>query len=166
MPDAEPPPTDADPVIQIQYHFPQIYHACHTRHTRRRSSEHRLSRQDSAYLAHLSRHRGTRPGDLACHLGIGDSTLSAFVKRVEHLGFLERRVSATDRRQVELQLTDEGAAAMSATSVLDGERLRSVLDRLDPPEIEQAVHGLRILAEACRRARLEYTDEELNDEQE
>ena len=149
-------PDGAEPALQIQYHYPQIYLACHRQHTRRRSTELDLSSQDSTYLAHLHRHRGTRPGDLARHLGIGDSTLSAFVKRMEEAGYITRSVSAADRRLVELQLTDKGEAAMQATSVLDAERIRTILAQLGEAETEQALKGLKILADACRRARLEY----------
>lgn len=151
-----PPPEDAEPALQVQYHYPQIYLACHYRHTRRRSSEHDLSSQDSAYLAHLHRYRGTRPADLAGHLGIGVPTLSAWIKRMQETGYLERSVCEEDRRQVELRLTAKGEAAMQATSVLDTDRLRTVLSRLDEDEIEQALGGLKILAQACRQARLEY----------
>ena len=152
----EAPPDGAEPALQIQYHYPQIYLACHSQHTRRRSTELDLSSQDSAYLAHLHRQRGTRPGDLARHLGIGDSTLSAFVKRMEATGYITRSVSDADRRLATLQLTDKGEAAMQATSVLDAERIRTILAQLDETETEQALKGLKILADACRRARMEY----------
>jgi len=33
-------------IVQVTY--PQVYLACHTRHQRRRTSEHRLSERDSA----------------------------------------------------------------------------------------------------------------------
>lgn len=150
------PPSDAEPALRVQYHYPQIYLACHRRHTRRRSSQHDLSSQDSAYLAHLQRQSGTRPRDLARHLGIGVPTLSAWVKRMEASGYLSRRVHGEDRRQVELRLTAKGEAAMQATSVLDTDRLRAVLGHMDGAEIAQALDGLKILAEACRRALLEY----------
>ncbi len=156
MPNFTPPLPDAEPALQIQYYYPQIYLACHHRHTRRRSSQHHLSSQDSAYLAHLHRRRGTRPRDLAHHLGIGVPTLSEWVKRMQETGYLGRSVNEQDRRQVELRLTAKGEAAMQATSVLDTDRLRDVLGRLDEAETEQALGGLRILAEACRRARLEH----------
>lgn len=152
----EAPAGDADPALQIQYHFPQIYLACHRRHTRRRTTHLDLSCQDSAYLGHLHRKRGTRPADLARHLGIGDSTLSAFVKRMEKDGYVERALSETDRRQVSLRLTEKGEASMRDTSVLDLERLRGVLAGLDASEVGQALRGLKILADACRRARVEY----------
>jgi DNA-binding MarR family transcriptional regulator len=151
-----PPHAGAEPALQVQYHYPQIYLACHRRHTRRRSSDHDLSSQDSAYLAHLDRTYGTRPGDLARHLGIGVPTLSAWVKRMQETKHLERSICEEDRRQVELRLTAKGEAAMQAASVLDTDRLRAVLGVLNETETKEALRGLKILAEACRRARLEY----------
>ncbi len=141
---------------EVQRHYPQIYFACHVQHSRRRSTEHVLSAQDSGYLGHLDRSTSTSPRHLARHLGIADSTLSAFLDRMESLGYLGRKTSPQDRREVELRLTLRGEAAMQATSVLDLERLRLVLARLSPVDRRRACDGLRILAGACGQAREEY----------
>ena len=141
---------------EVQRHYPQIYFACHVQHSRRRSTEHVLSAQDSGYLGHLDRSRSTSPRRLARHLGIADSTLSAFLERMDALGYLERKTSLQDRREVELRLTFRGEVAMQATSVLDLERLKSVLSRISPVDRRRACDGLRILAGACRQAREEY----------
>lgn len=142
-------------VGEIQALYPQIYHACHVQHGRRRSTEHRLSAQDSMYLGHLDRRTPTSPRRLARHLGISDSTLSAFLKRMEKLGYLERGVGS-DRREVELRLTGSGEEAERATSILDGERMQLILSRVSAADRKLALRGLRILAEACREARVEY----------
>ena len=47
-------------------------------------------------------------------------------------------------------------AAMQATSVLDLERLKSVLAKIAPADRQRACDGLRILAEACQKAREEH----------
>ncbi len=141
---------------EVQRHYPQIYFACHVKHSRRRSTGHDLADQDSVYLGHLDCGRPTSPRHLARHLGIADSTLSAFLKRMEDLGYVERRMSAQDRREVELRLTNGGELAMQATSILDLERLELVLSRLSTADRCSAVDGLRVLAEACRLAREEY----------
>src|SRR5438128_2286354 len=75
-------------IIQVSY--PQVYLACHTRHQRKRSTEHRLSPRDASILAHLREDVPTTPSRLAAHLGIGRPTLSEALKRLDALGFVHR----------------------------------------------------------------------------
>ena len=135
-------------IVQVLY--PQIYMACHTRHTRARSTAHRLSSYDSSVLAHLDVRTATRPAQLAKHLGIGAPTLSAALARLEALGYVARRPSDADGRHVELRLTAQGAAAMRATSVLDASRVRALIAALSRDERTRALNGLRLLARAAR----------------
>src|SRR5690349_21763378 len=46
------PMTLDDAVATVQLTYPQVYHACHTRHHRKRTTEHALSARDAAILAH------------------------------------------------------------------------------------------------------------------
>jgi DNA-binding MarR family transcriptional regulator len=137
-------------VRAVQACYPQIYMACHTRHTRQRSTAHRLSSHDSSVLVHLDLRRPTRPADLARHLGVGAPTLSASLRRLESLGYLARQRSAADGRAIELRLTVQGAQAMRATSVLETARVRALLGTLSAEERVQAVAGLELLARGAR----------------
>ena len=139
-----------DTVLAIQRLYPQIYLACHQRHSRARSNEHRVSERDHALLAHLSKEHGLRSSELAKHVGIGRPTMSEAIKRLERLGYAERRRSGADRRAVQLFLTARGAAALQGTSVLDTGRLRKAVERLDEQERRAAVEGLALLARAAR----------------
>jgi MarR family transcriptional regulator, organic hydroperoxide resistance regulator len=137
-------------VRAVQACYPQIYMACHTRHTRQRSTAHRLSSHDSTVLVHLDERRPTRPADLARHLGIGAPTLSASLRRLESLGYLARQRSRADGRAIELRLTPQGAKAMRATSVLETSRVRAMLGMLTADERVRAVDGLELLARGAR----------------
>jgi DNA-binding MarR family transcriptional regulator len=137
-------------VHAVQACYPQIYMACHTSHTRKRSTAHRLSSHDSTVLVHLDPQRPTRPADLARHLGVGAPTLSASLRRLESLGYLARQRCATDGRAIELRLTARGASAMRATSVLETARVRALLAMLSPEERVQAVAGIELLARGAR----------------
>src|SRR5262245_11140292 len=95
----------------IQRYYPQIYLACHVDHVRTKSNRYHLSAHDSSLLAHLDEAAPTLAGDLARHLGISNSTLSAALKRLEALGYLARKPRPRDRRQIELRLTTAGAEA-------------------------------------------------------
>jgi len=141
----------------IQFAYPKVYLACHTRHQRKRSTDHRLSARDSSILAHLDLAEPTVPAALARHLGVARSTLSEAVKRLTALGYtarVERRSVAGNRGGVGVLLTQRGAEAIRDTSVLETSRLRSVVELLSPAERSAVTRGMMVLAGACaRRAR-------------
>jgi DNA-binding MarR family transcriptional regulator len=137
-------------VFEVQRLYPQIFLACHVNHTRASSTRWRLSEKDSSILAHLSLRHGTSPRALAGHLGVVPSTLSAALKRLGELGYLRNTPKENDKRQRELWLTESGAEAMAATSVLDAARVRALLKNLTVEEQQTAVQGLGLLAQAAR----------------
>ncbi len=138
-------------VLAVQIGYPQIYLACHTRHTSRRSSISMLSARDSSILAHLDERRGTRVSALAAHLGVAASTLSAALTRLTELGYITRSRPTVDGRGVELRLSRLGAAAMQASSVLETPRVADMLAQLSSADRRRALDGLRLLASAARR---------------
>jgi DNA-binding MarR family transcriptional regulator len=139
-------------VRSVQRAYPQIYLACHVDHVRTKSNRYHLSAHDSSVLAHLDETKSTLAGQLARHLGVSNSTLSAALKRLEALGYVARKPRPRDRRQVELRLTEPGAVAMSAASVLDAKRVAAMLARLSPAQQRRAAAGLDLLAGAARAA--------------
>jgi DNA-binding MarR family transcriptional regulator len=140
-----------DDVFEVQRLYPQIYLACHTDHVRAVSTAWRISSQDASILVHLDRESGLSPRELANHLGVAASTLSAAIARLSKLGYLTSKPSETDRRRRELRLTPRGAEAIASTSVLNAERVQALLNKLKPDERKAAVRGLALLAEAARR---------------
>jgi DNA-binding MarR family transcriptional regulator len=135
----------------VQRYYPQIYLACHKRHIRASSTAYRLSARDSSILVHLNEALPVTPTELAAHLSVRGSTLSAAIRRLEELGYLQRKQMPRDRRTVALTLTAQGAKAMAETSVLDSERVAAVLARLNRNERKQALEGLELLARASRQ---------------
>jgi MarR family transcriptional regulator, organic hydroperoxide resistance regulator len=135
----------------VQTCYPQIYLACHTRHMRAASSPQRLSPRDSTLLAHLDEKRPIRPSVLARHLGVGGPTISAAVKRLVRLGYIEQERDPDDARSVRLRLGQKGAAAMRDSSVLEPARVRRMLEKLAPGDRRAALKGLAVLAGAARR---------------
>ena len=140
-----------DDVYLLQRLYPQIYLACHTDHVRAVSTKWRISSQDAAILVHLDREHGMSPRELAGHLGISSSTLSAYLARLSALGYLTSEPNKKDGRRREIRLTERGAEAMSATSVLDSGRVRELLKRLKPNERKEALRGLQLLADAAKQ---------------
>jgi DNA-binding MarR family transcriptional regulator len=138
-------------VAAVQRWYPHIYLACHTQHHRRRSNAAQLTAHESSLLAHLSEHRPMRASDLARHLGVGPSTLSAAVKRLAALGYIIRAREDADGRAPALRLSPQGARAMQTGSVLDTARVRALLGKLSITDRERAIVGLQLLAEAARK---------------
>jgi DNA-binding MarR family transcriptional regulator len=136
----------------IQATYPQIYYACHTHHARAVSNAYKVSARDSMILGHLDEERPASPKDLAKHLGIRASTLSAALAQLEGLGYITRRPRERDRRHVDIFLAPKGVAAMQATSVLDTQLLREVLAPLGSNDLKTAVNGLGVLARAASAA--------------
>jgi len=142
--------TDSE-VLEVQRHYPQIYLACHKHHIRAASTAFRISSQDASLLVHLDTEAATAPRVLADHLGIKPSSLSAAISRLGKLGYLDIKTGQTDRRARELRLTKRGVDAIRSTSVLDAEKIRELLKRLNAKEKQQALYGLALLAKGARR---------------
>ena len=138
-------------VFEVQRLYPQIYLACHVDHVRTTSTSFSLSSHDSSILAHLDVGGGMSPGDLAGHLGVVPSTLSASLARLEQLGYIVSTPRADDKRKRDLALTPCGAQAMASTSVLDTQRVRQLLESMTPTDREAGIRGLALLGAAARR---------------
>jgi DNA-binding MarR family transcriptional regulator len=146
------PVTTDEAIERIQFAYPQIYYACHTRHGRRQTTSARVSASDAQLLVHLDRRDGTRVSELASHMGLSRSTVSEAVSRLSGMGYVTKtREGERDGRLVRLRLTPAGVAAVRAVSVLEARRLRRVLGALSLGDVKRAVAGLAMLAEACRR---------------
>lgn len=142
-------------IERIQFCYPQVYFACHTRHDRARSTASHLSARDSEILVHLDRRLPLTLSELAAHMDLARSTLSEAVKKLEALGYIGKAPhAARDRRHVSLVLTKKGVDAVRANSVLESRRLRAVLSMLSKRDQAAAVGGLELLARACRAATL------------
>jgi DNA-binding MarR family transcriptional regulator len=141
-------------VEHVQFCYPQIYYACHTRHERRRTGAGQLSGRDSQVLIHLDRTQPTTLTALARHMGLSPSTLSETVARLQQYGYLVKVTGDNgDRRQVAITLTRKGVDAVLASSVLEPARLRDALGRLSRRDLESVVDGLRNLARVARCSR-------------
>ena len=139
-------------VTTVQLTYPQVYHACHTRHQRKRTTEHALSTRDSAILAHCDIDSPVLPAKLARHLSIARSTLSEAVKKLTLAGYVRRVAELNgDGRQSGIFLTAKGLRAVRETSVLESARLAAVLAETSAADRAAIALGLTKLAEACRR---------------
>ncbi len=130
-------------------YYPQIYFACHTRHRRDPLSSDVLSERQASVLDHLTAEKGIALKDLAAHQGVTASTMSLTVDRLVAGGWVIRERDARDARRVHLRLTAAGERMKQASTVLDAQLVRALLNRLTPEQRQAAVDGLGILAAAA-----------------
>lgn len=136
-------------VERVMTLYPRIFFACHTRHVRDERSGSVLTAHQASILDHLDERAPVSVGELAEHMGVTAGTMSVHLDRLERRGFVSRRRSEADGRQVELRLTEDGVRVRDAKSVLDPELVRRMLERLSPGDRREAIRGLALLAEAA-----------------
>jgi DNA-binding MarR family transcriptional regulator len=136
-------------VERVMTLYPRIFFACHTRHVRDERSGTVLTAHQASILDHLEERDPVTVGELADHMGVTPGTMSVHLDRLEGRGFVSRRRSELDGRQVELRLTEDGVRVRDAKSVLDPGLVRQMLDRLSASERREAIRGLALLAEAA-----------------
>lgn len=131
--------------------YPRIFFACHTRHVRDPKTRRVLSAHQASILDHLDEQEPVTLLDLARHMGVTASTMSLHVERLVRRGYVLRERDSRDARRLRLRISASGARIREANSVLDPERVRSMLSRLSAAEQETGVRGLEILARAANQ---------------
>ena len=137
-----------DAVRQVMELYPRIYFACHTRHVRDPKTSRLLSAHQASILDHLDEREPLALLDLARHMGVTPSTMSLHVERLVRRGYISRERATEDGRRLQLRFTPAGVRVREAKSVLDPGRVRALLQRLTPAEVEAGIHGLELLARA------------------
>lgn len=127
----------------------RIHTACRSREVRDPHGGRRLSSHQASILSHLDDVDPTMVGELAEHVGVTPSTMSLTLKRLEDAGYVRRDRDPSDRRVMNVRLTDAGVRMRDAHTLLDARRVRAMLDMLAPADRAAALHGLRLLAGAA-----------------
>ena len=97
-------------------------------------------------LLYVRRNPGTRLSAVAGHLGTTLPATSQLVERLVRAGLVTRAQNPEERRQVELNLTDAGSAALKERDDATRAWLRERLTGLDAQQLEaivEALHDLR-----------------------
>lgn len=129
--------------------YPKIFFACHTRHVRDPKAGRTLSSHQASILDHLDEVEPTGLLNLARHMGVTPSTMSISIDRLERQGYVVRGRDPRDGRRVCLRLTPAGARIKQSKSVLDPERVESMMSLLNGRERKEAIRGLGLLARAA-----------------
>lgn len=101
-------------------------------------------------LHHLDRGQAQHPGELARRLGVSPATCTATVDRLVEHGYVVRRPSQTDRRQVALIVTAKGHRTLEAIWRRFDASLRDVLYGIPPENVAVTAETLRSIATNLR----------------
>jgi DNA-binding MarR family transcriptional regulator len=104
------------------------------RHMRAAAAQHELSLTEWAVLARLGRDGPATTAELARAESMRPQSMSAAVAVLEERGLVERKPHPSDGRQVNIALTDKGAAVRSSTKDLKRAWLAQATARLDHEE--------------------------------
>ncbi len=99
-------------------------------------------------MSMLDRHGDMPMSRLAEMIDISLSNATGLVDRMEERGFVERVRVPDDRRVVLVRLTDGGRKLIDDVEVLRAETLRTVLDRLDPDQLDGIARATSDLRDA------------------
>ena len=129
--------------------YPKIFFACHTRHVQDPEKKVSLTAHQANVLDHLDEKESYSLRELALHMGVTPSTMSTTVERLVKLGYVKRNRNKMDSRRINITLTPRGMVIKRSRSVLDSEKVESILKRLDEVERSEALKGLALLASAA-----------------
>jgi len=129
--------------------YPKIYLACHTRHLRDDETGKSLSARLGSILDHLDTQPPLTLSSLAKHLDVTQSTISLQIDKLQRAGYVLRLRDTQDRRRVSVVLTPRGKRIKEQNSVLDRDLVREMISLLRPGDVEAALSGLDLLAEAA-----------------
>lgn len=94
-----------------------------------------------------------RPSQLARLLGVSPPAVTVLLERLEGMGLLRRTSSIRDRRQVDLDLTDEGEELVRKVNARRRALVKKVLAGMEKEDLERMGPGLAAFQDSYRRLR-------------
>lgn len=141
--------TSAQAADLLEQFYPKIFLACHTRHVNDPGKNVRLTANQASILDHLDEEEPVTLQELSLHMGVTPSTMSITINRLVTMGYVKRDKDKGDSRRIGLRLSREGLKIKKSKSVLDGDRVKSMLQRLTEEELKTALKGLGLLSYAA-----------------
>ena len=138
-----------DQVEAILAAYPTLHAAWRRRGVQDQATGRRVSNHQAGILEQLDPAAPITVGELAQRLGVTPATISIQLARLVRLRLVTREADPGDGRRVRIRLSESGARMRNLRSLLDPDRVRAALSRLDEPEREAAIAGLRALAAAA-----------------
>lgn len=104
-------------------------------------------------LTHVGERQNCSIGEIAEGLGVTHPAAVKMVDRLLRKGLVTRSVSATDHRQAQIRITEEGRRLVHRVSQERTERMARVLERMTPEERLGLIRGLERFVAASLDAR-------------
>ncbi len=104
------------------------------------------------HLHHLERSGVKHPGELSRLLGITPATCTGSIDQLVERGYVARHPSATDRRQVVLEVTPKGRRTLETVWRGFNASLAEVLATLPPRDLDVTARTLRTITASLRKA--------------
>lgn len=130
--------------------YPALHLAWRRRVVQDSATGRRLSNHQAGILDQLDPLEPVPVGTLALRLRVTPATISIQLNRLVRLRLVARERDNGDGRRVLIRLTESGTRIRAQRSLIDPERVRAALARLDAAPREAAVAGLHALAQAAR----------------
>jgi DNA-binding MarR family transcriptional regulator len=140
--------TISDPIAVANGLRPTLLHL--SRRLRKELAPLGITGGQASLLWAIKTKAGIGARELAELEGVSPPAMTAYVDRLESAGLVARRRSQSDRRRVELELTEEGARVLRSARRRRTAWLAARLQRLEPDElaaVEAALPALRRLME-------------------
>ena len=109
-----------------------------------------LTQSQGEMLRLVGRQPGISVRQAATELGLVPNTASTLVSKLASDGLLVRSVDADDRRVGRLRLTEPAQRIADESRAARRAALSTVLDDLDPGQLDSLERGLEVLAEMTR----------------
>jgi DNA-binding MarR family transcriptional regulator len=109
-----------------------------------------LTQSQGELLRLVGRQPGISVREAATELGLVANTASTLVSKLAADGLLIRTVDAEDRRVGRLRLTEPAQRIADESRAARRAALSTVLDELDPGQLDSLERGLEVLAEMTR----------------
>ncbi|MGD2044621.1 MAG: MarR family transcriptional regulator [Gemmatimonadota bacterium] len=133
----------------ILWALPRIHDACRARTLPGSEGAPEVTEHQVRILSQLDARDPTMVTELADFMRVTPSTMSLNLKRLREAGLVRSERDPSDRRVMNVRLTEEGVRVRDALSALDPARVDAILRSMGPEGRARAVVGLRLLAEAA-----------------
>lgn len=107
------------------------------------------------FTLHAIQHRGEgcRMGDLAHHLFHSSATMTGIVTRMEGDGLVERVMDPSDRRAVQVRLTERAMKVLGEVRAAQRESVARTLEGMDPADRREFLRLLDVYLDALEAQR-------------
>lgn len=106
-----------------------------------------FSLTEARVLYEIAHHEETTASHLAEELGLDPGYLSRILRGFHRRGLLDRRPSASDRRQILVSLTPEGQEAFAQLNAASRNEIQALLAPLSDPDRDRLVHAMQTISE-------------------